>query len=116
MSKTMKRICLQAFIGMITAWTAVSCSSEPAACGCGDDGSTIPVSFTMNTPAGEAVPYGTTRATHDEAEWTIHRLTLYVYSVDDAGRGLSCAAMPRMRRAIRPSASSRTAPEPTISH
>ena len=72
---------------MITAWTAVSCSSEPAACGCGDDGSTIPVSFTMNTPAGEAVPYGTTRATHDEAEWTIHRLTLYVYSVDDAGRG-----------------------------
>ncbi|MEF2793686.1 MAG: FimB/Mfa2 family fimbrial subunit, partial [Alistipes dispar] len=83
----MKRICLQAFIGMITAWTAVSCSSEPAACGCGDDGSTIPVSFTMNTPAGEAVPYGTTRATHDEAEWTIHRLTLYVYSVDDAGRG-----------------------------
>jgi len=41
----------------------------------------------MNTPAGEAVPYGTTRATHDEAEWTIHRLTLYVYSVDDAGRG-----------------------------
>ena len=87
MSKTMKRICLQAFIGMITAWTAVSCSSEPAACGCGDDGSTIPVSFTMNTPAGEAVPYGTTRATHDEAEWTIHRLTLYVYSVDDAGRG-----------------------------
>ena len=87
MSKTMKRICLQAFIGMITAWTAVSCSSEPAACGCGDDGSTIPVSFTMNTPAGEAVPYGTTRTTHDEAEWTIHRLTLYVYSVDDAGRG-----------------------------
>ena len=83
----MKRICLQAFIGMITAWTAVSCSSEPAACGCGDDGSTIPVSFTMNTPAGEAVPYGTTRATHDEAEWTIHRLTLYVYSVDDAGKG-----------------------------
>ena len=83
----MKRIWLQAFIGMITAWTAVSCSSEPAACGCGDDGSTIPVSFTMNTPAGEAVPYGTTRATHDEAEWTIHRLTLYVYSVDDAGRG-----------------------------
>ncbi|CUQ81628.1 Major fimbrial subunit protein (FimA) [Alistipes finegoldii] len=78
---------MQAFIGMITAWTAVSCSSEPAACGCGDDGSTIPVSFTMNTPAGEAVPYGTTRATHDEAEWTIHRLTLYVYSVDDAGRG-----------------------------
>ena len=83
----MKRICLQAFIGMITAWTAVSCSSEPAACGCGDDGSTIPVSFTMSAPAGEAVPYGTTRATHDEAEWTIHRLTLYVYSVDDAGRG-----------------------------
>ena len=83
----MKRICLQAFIGMITAWTAVSCSSEPAACGCGGDGSTIPGSFTMNTPAGEAVPYGTTRATHDEAEWTIHRLTLYVYSVDDAGRG-----------------------------
>ena len=38
-------------------------------------------------PGGEAVPYGTTRATHDEAEWTIHRLTLYVYSVDDAGRG-----------------------------
>ncbi len=68
----------------------------------------------MNTPAGEAVPYGTTRATHDEAEWTIHRLTLYVYSVDDAGRGLSCAAMPRMRRAIRPSASSRTAPEPNF--
>ena len=87
MLRVMKRICLQAFIGMITAWTAVSCSSEPAACGCGDDGSTIPVSFTMNTPAGEAVPYGTTRATHDEAEWTIHRLTLYVYSVDDAGRG-----------------------------
>ena len=66
MLRVMKRICLQAFIGMITAWTAVSCSSEPAACGCGDDGSTIPVSFTMNTPAGEAVPYGTTRATHDE--------------------------------------------------
>ena len=87
MLREMKRICLQAFIGMITAWTAVSCSSEPAACGCGDDGSTIPVSFTMNTPAGEAVPYGTTRATHDEAEWTIHRLTLYVYSVDDTGRG-----------------------------
>ena len=87
MLRVMKRICLQAFIGMITAWTAVSCSSAPAACGCGDDGSTIPVSFTMNTPAGEAVPYGTTRATHDEAEWTIHRLTLYVYSVDDAGRG-----------------------------
>ena len=87
MLRVIKRICLQAFIGMITAWTAVSCSSEPAACGCGDDGSTIPVSFTMNTPAGEAVPYGTTRATHDEAEWTIHRLTLYVYSVDDAGRG-----------------------------
>lgn len=84
---TMKRTCLQAIVGMLTACVAVSCSTEPTDCGCnGED--TIAVSFTMNTPAGESVPYGASRAPqHDEAEWTIHKLSLYVYSVDGQSKG-----------------------------
>ena len=56
--KTMKRICLSAAFALTAALMAGSCSKEQSACGCGDDGAVIPVTFTMNTPAGEAVPYG----------------------------------------------------------
>ena len=87
--KTMKRICLSAAFALTAALMAGSCSKEQSACGCGDDGAVIPVTFTMNTPAGEAVPYGGggTRATHDVAEWTIHKLALYVYAVDNDDKG-----------------------------
>lgn len=87
----MKRICFPAVLALMTALTAGSCSQEQSTCGYGDDGSVIPVTFTMSTPAGEVVPYGATRALpavhHDAAEWTIHNLSLYVYSVDDQGEG-----------------------------
>lgn len=87
--RTMKRICLSAAFALTAALLASSCSKEQSACGCGDDGAVIPVTFTMNTPAGEAVPYegGGTRATHDVAEWTIHKLALYVYAVDNDDKG-----------------------------
>lgn len=82
----MKRTCLGAFIGMITALMTTSCITGQS--GYEEVGDNIPVTFTMSTPAGEAVPYTQqTRATHDEAEWTIHKLTLYVYSVDDDDQG-----------------------------
>ena len=84
----MKKTCLRAVIVLITAVVAMSCTKEQSDCGCTDDGKTIPVTFTMSTPAGEAIPYSSqTRATHDEAEWTIHRLSLYVYAVDAEGKG-----------------------------
>lgn len=87
----MKRICFPAVLALMTALAAGSCSQEQSTCGYGDDGSVIPVTFTMSTPAGEVVPYGETRALpavhHDAAEWTIHNLSLYVYSVDDQGEG-----------------------------
>ena len=82
----MKRTCLGAFIGMITALMTTSCITGQS--GYEEVEDNIPVTFTMSTPAGEAVPYTQqTRATHDEAEWTIHKLTLYVYSVNDDDQG-----------------------------
>lgn len=82
----MKKNCLKVLIAMVTALAAVSCvTGEPGREEVGDN---IPVTFTMSTPAGEAVPYTqNTRATHDEAEWTIHKLSLYVYSVNDDNQG-----------------------------
>ena len=83
----MKRICWRTLIPVIGVWAAVACSSEPAGGEYDGGGGTIPVSFTMNTPAGDAVPYGAADVVHDQAEWTVHRLTLYVYAVDEAGSG-----------------------------
>ena len=83
----MKRKCLQVAMGLMAILTTVSCSKVQSDCGCEDGDKVIPVTFTMSTPAGEAVPYGTTRATHDEAEWSIHKLALYVYAVDGSGKG-----------------------------
>ncbi|WP_274957786.1 hypothetical protein, partial [Millionella massiliensis] len=81
----MKRICLQAAVVLITALVSLSCTKEQSGY---DQDKVIPVTFTMSTPAGEAIPYSSvTRATHDEAEWTIHRLSLYVYAVDAEGNG-----------------------------
>ena len=74
-------------MGIMTVLTAVSCSKVQSDCDCEDGDKVIPVTFTMSTPAGEAVPYGTTRATQDEAEWSIHKLALYVYAVDESGKG-----------------------------
>lgn len=78
---------LMALVALMTALLSSSCSTEHSLDGSGPEGSTIPVTFTMTTPAGEVIPYGATRATHDEAEWTIHRLGLYVYSVDGLDKG-----------------------------
>lgn len=85
MTTIMKRICLQAAVVLITALVSLSCTKEQSGY---DQDKVIPVTFTMSTPAGEAIPYSSvTRATHDEAEWTIHRLSLYVYAVDAEGNG-----------------------------
>ena len=85
MTTIMKRICLQAAVVLITALVSLSCTREQSGY---DQDKVIPVTFTMSTPAGEAIPYSSvTRATHDEAEWTIHRLSLYVYAVDAEGNG-----------------------------
>ena len=85
MTTIMKRICLQAAVVLITALVSLSCTREQSGY---DQNKVIPVTFTMSTPAGEAIPYSSvTRATHDEAEWTIHRLSLYVYAVDAEGNG-----------------------------
>lgn len=84
--KKMRRICMQAAILMMAVMTAVSCSEVQSDSADNGDGF-IPVTFTMSTPAGEAVPYSSTRATHDEAEWTINKLALYVYAVDADGNG-----------------------------
>ena len=83
----MKRIGLRVVMRIMTVFTAVSCSKVQSDCDCEDGDKVIPVTFTMSTPAGEAVPYGTTRATQDEAEWSIHKLALYVYAVDESGKG-----------------------------
>lgn len=78
---------MQAAILMMAVMTAVSCSEVQSDSADNGDGF-IPVTFTMSTPAGEAVPYSSTRATiHDEAEWTINKLALYVYAVDADGNG-----------------------------
>lgn len=82
----MKKNGLKVLIAMVTALMAVSCVTGES--GLEEVGDNIPVTFTMSTPAGEAVPYTqNTRATHDEAEWTIHKLSLYVYAVDDDDQG-----------------------------
>ena len=58
----MKRTCLGAFIGMITALMTTSCITGQS--GYEEVGDNIPVTFTMSTHAGEAVPYTQqTRAT-----------------------------------------------------
>lgn len=76
---------MQAAVVLITALVSLSCTKEQSGY---DQDKVIPVTFTMSTPAGEAIPYSSqTRATHDEAEWTIHRLSLYVYAVDAEGKG-----------------------------
>lgn len=71
---------------MMAVMTAVSCSEVQSDSADNGEGF-IPVTFTMSTPAGEAVPYSATRTSHDEAEWTINKLALYVYAVDADGNG-----------------------------
>lgn len=77
---------MQAAVMMMAVMTAVSCSEVQSDSADNGDGF-IPVTFTMSTPAGEAVPYSATRTSHDEAEWTINKLALYVYAVDADGNG-----------------------------
>lgn len=77
---------MQAAVMMMAVMTAVSCSEVQSDSADNGEGF-IPVTFTMSTPAGEAVPYSATRTSHDEAEWTINKLALYVYAVDADGNG-----------------------------
>lgn len=77
--------CIRAAVALVSIMAAVSCSEQISDNG-GDSGDFIPVTFTMSTPAGESVPYSATRV-HEESEWTIHNLSLYVYAVDDSGEG-----------------------------
>lgn len=79
------RLCVQIAITIMSVMATVSCS-EFRSDNEGPAGEFIPVTFTMSTPAGEAVPYAATRV-HDEAEWTINKLVLYVYAVDEQGEG-----------------------------